>query len=544
MNEMALNSTKKKKKHQYLPDLLPSSLQEDVSGEQKSYFDSKEKKARLLHLFDSCLNYLETPTKSQGKVKVKAKKHTKKWKEWERAKKKNPSLLMEKENIVLCSENMNDPVYQKDKHLRESKNHSREPNCLDSNQREVGKMSDSSFLELLTKKKDKKAKRLHNSECGDGTQGVLRGTKEKHLKIFKATPKSQSTEKQFCFPLFLDPLVNGKRGQKGLSRRRTPRLQVPCKHEEFDAVHFFRGSTIKGFQQNRKLCKGILQVANITEKSSCASTESPLSSTPKTLEVKTCDSEEELDMGDREDNRPSQMSSDAEAISSDIDSQELFITQQLHNSFLPLHPPNNAKEAVSEGSCSNSNTSSSLQFSQVSAAKETFENSFLRSSCSLTPSKRREHFPATQECGVQTDDFFSSLAVASFLIKREPIDCHEQPLDLSLPYRIRSGVTDAEIFHSLEGAGDGISMSPRCKLETTVKVPDDESESLMCSQSQKSEDIKYIQMHLNSSYYFKLKGDPGATVSRTPLVKLKDPDVTVFGTPLGKLTLEKRKRKK
>lgn len=105
---------------------------------------------------------------------------------------------------------------------------------------------------------------------------------------------SQSAERQFCSPLFLDPFGNGEGDQKELNQRETPRPQVTRQCEEFNS---FRGSAIKGFKHKRKMHKGIPHVASTTEINSCASTESPLSLTPRTLEIQICDSEDELDLG-------------------------------------------------------------------------------------------------------------------------------------------------------------------------------------------------------------------------------------------------------
>ncbi|XP_053143610.1 uncharacterized protein LOC128341294 [Hemicordylus capensis] len=545
MNKMALKNSKQKKKYKCCPCLPPPSQQEDVPGEQLTHFDSEEKEARLLCLFGDYLDYLETPSKNEEKVKVKTKKHKKKWKA---EKKKKPSLLIKKENM--CEANMNDSVLKKVKCLRDSKNHDEVTDCLDDNKREFCKKLDSSMLEFLAKKKGKKAKKQLDSECIDGSRQVFREKNPKqYYKMFKAIQNNQSTDKQLFCPLSPEPYVSGKGERKELTQQETPWLQIPCKSEALDStVHCFKGSIIKGFKQNMKLRKEVLLTASTSEVKSCAgNTEPLLSSTPRRLEDQIRHPEEQLDMGDPKDNRPSHTSSDPEVISSSFDSQELFITQQplfplqIPSSSLPLHHPKTAKEAIPEESYNDSSSSDTLQSSQRSAETETFQKGFQLTPCSLTPNKRSGCFSSTRECAIQTDDFFSSSAVASSLIiKKQFADCHEQPLDLSLPYRIRSAAAGAKLMsYHLEGTGDGIHVPTRCKLEPAISVLDDEGGNITGSQSLKSSDIKYVQMHLNSSYYFKVKGDSVATVSGTPLLRLRDP---VSGTPPGKLTLEKRRK--
>ncbi|KYO22019.1 hypothetical protein Y1Q_0000647 [Alligator mississippiensis] len=69
------------------------------------------------------------------------------------------------------------------------------------------------------------------------------------------------------------------------------------------------------------------------------------------------------------------------------------------------------------------------------------------------------------------------------------------------------------------------------------KALDDKRESDVFTQSRKSDEVKYVQTLLNSSYFFKVKGDSDIGVSRTPL--LKPGLVKRKNTGVGETRLEK-----
>lgn len=473
-----------------------------------------------MRLFGSFLDNMETPKKKQEKAK--AKKHRKKWKARDVEKNKKLCLSIRKENVLLYETNTNNPVFKKGRRLKRSKSCAEDWSCLGYDEREFCKEMDSSVLEFFTEKKGKKGKVLQDFECIDGTQELSREAKHKqYYKMCKVASKSQSPEKQMCLVLPQDFHISRKGKPKKPSQGETPWLQTPRQSRGLDStVHSFQGSAVKGFKENRKLRKEALCGASRTEANSCASNTEPLLSlTPTTLEFKACNFKEDFSIGGLKDNEPRQMGSDPEAISSSFGSQDLFITQK---SFFPLHVPSKYSSLcppnILERSFYGSNSSGPLQASEMSAERETFEKCFPMLPCSLTPSQRKEQIPSSRDCAVQTDDFFGSSTVTSFFIRKKQFaDCHEQPLDLRLPCRIQSSPPNTErISHCSQGSDDGFHTSPRA--QSAIPVLDGKSENVM--HSRKAEDIKYIQTQLNSSYFFKIKGDPDATVSRTPLVKV------------------------
>lgn len=124
-------------------------------------------------------------------------------------------------------------------------------------------------------------------------------------------------------------------------------------------------------------------------------------------------------MGEQRYDRPSSVASDIEAIDSHFNTQELFLL----SSYLPIQLFSNNEERFHSSSI---DTSLSLQ---VSAEREMLEMCSQLSPCFLIPGKSEESFPATWECAIQRENFFSSLAVSSSW--RKISDCCEQPLDLS-----------------------------------------------------------------------------------------------------------------
>ncbi|XP_025036294.1 uncharacterized protein LOC102457501 isoform X2 [Pelodiscus sinensis] len=556
MNQMAPKGKINKKKYKCCPCLSSPSLQEDAPGEQLTQFEPAEE-IKLLYQFGSYLDYIETPKKGHSKVKGKSKKHGREWKTRETEKKNKPDLCNGKGNVHLCEENTaNDVSLKKNKHTT-AKSH------LESTKRDFCKKQNSIIPWPFVEKKAKKIKRLQDKVVVDGNEENSREVNHKqYYKNSRTVQKSNTQGKQkcLCLPSSHNSFAteNGKHNE--LSCRNSSWSQMACNSEGLDStVHYFSGGIIAGFKKRRKLDKevpvGCFLGTNTTEINSCTSSTEPLlSSSPAALEIKTYDSEDEFNVETLRDKAASHMNSKTEAICSSVDlSQELFITQK---SFLPVQIPNNgntylslysqshAKDASVERSFKQRNSTDTLELCQMSLNRETCDECSEFSQCGLTPSRGRKS--STRECAIQTEDFFSSPALASSLIIKERFtNCHEQPLDLSLPYRIRSSVENAGRL-SFKGAGDGVYVSSKHTLEPVCHIENDpagpvfeeERENHVFAQSQKSDEVKYIQMLLNSSYFFKVKGDSDNIVSGTQLVKPK------LGNKKKRIAVERTRQEK
>ncbi|XP_067396924.1 uncharacterized protein [Emydura macquarii macquarii] len=505
-----------------------------------------DEEIKLLYQFGSYLDYIETPKKGPGKMKGKSKKHGREWKTQENERKNKANFCNRKKNVGLCEENTADDInLKKNKHLKKNKPDTEAKSHLNSTKTDFCKKQNSFVPWPFVEKKAKKIKLLQDNQVIDGNEESSREVNHKqYYKNSRTVQKSntRSKQKRLCLPSSHNSFVTENGEHNELSCRNSSCSQAPCKREGLDStVHYFSGGIIAGFKKHRKLDKevpvGCLLGSNTTEINSCTSSTEPLlSSSPAALEIKTYDSEDEVNVETLRDKAASLMNSKTEAICSSFDlSQELFITQksflpgQIPNkssTYLSLYSQNHAKDASLERSVKQRNSTDTLAFSQMSSNRETCDEHCQFSQYDLTPSMGRKS--ATRESAIQTEDFFSSPAFASSLMREKFTDCHEQPLDLTLPYRIRSRAKNTGRL-SLGGAGDGVHVSskhmlePVCHIENHPAGPvfEDKRENHVFTQSQKSDEVKYIQMLLNSSYFFKVKGDSDNIVSRTQLVKPK-----------------------
>ncbi|XP_069601748.1 uncharacterized protein [Ranitomeya imitator] len=113
------------------------------------------------------------------------------------------------------------------------------------------------------------------------------------------------------------------------------------------------------------------------------------------------------------------------------------------------------------------------------------------------------------EKATQTDENFSYLALRSLVKKVKVLpSCSEKALNLSLPTRIRA------------------KRHVRSTIEENVIVVESQSSHVDPNASrrsllQKADEAKFIQTVLNSSYYFKGKGEPGIEKPIMPILKIK-----------------------
>ncbi|KAE8606168.1 hypothetical protein XENTR_v10010622 [Xenopus tropicalis] len=183
-------------------------------------------------------------------------------------------------------------------------------------------------------------------------------------------------------------------------------------------------------------------------------------------------------------------------------SQDLFITQK---SFMPVEALGSSSgsspplgQGQDPGSLkSYSRTDRVLLFSQVSMFTAKADEPST-SSASKTTDK-----------STQTEDVFSYLSLMSLINRVRVLEkCSEQPLDLALSNRIRAG-------------GAASLTCIKTEDEDIILVDVKRAGKLSMSQQRRMEDAKLVQTLLNSSYYFKGKGDHCSQLPIAPLLKMK-----------------------
>ncbi|XP_063802136.1 uncharacterized protein LOC134969871 [Pseudophryne corroboree] len=186
-------------------------------------------------------------------------------------------------------------------------------------------------------------------------------------------------------------------------------------------------------------------------------------------------------------------------------SQDLFITQKL---FLP------ARVSSSSSGCSpplaqEQGRSDSMRLSSQSSG--------FAHRCGDHSTVVHGRSVASAEKSTQTDGVFSYLELMSFLNKVKVLEaCSQEPLDLSLPSRVRAvgdclNVSDNDVI-LIE------STSPAAARQATKK-----SKGKRWIPPKRSQESRMVQSVLNSSYFFKGKGDDNENTPITPLIKMKQP---------------------
>ncbi|CAH2325573.1 Hypothetical predicted protein [Pelobates cultripes] len=192
-------------------------------------------------------------------------------------------------------------------------------------------------------------------------------------------------------------------------------------------------------------------------------------------------------------------------------SQDLFITQktylpaQVSSSTSCESPPPGQKQVQ------RSYNEQAQMFSQISTLTDTGASEFNVSQCrveSATGNSVMFSHKATQ-----TDGVFSYLALMTFAKKAKVLEsCSEKPLDLCLPSRVRAH--DVIIKNEVNDVII-ISVKPAtlCPVEETTR-------KFSLSQLRKMEG-RFVQTLLNSSYFFKGKGERNDAVHIAPLLRQK-----------------------
>ncbi|OCT83632.1 uncharacterized protein LOC108713449 [Xenopus laevis] len=189
-----------------------------------------------------------------------------------------------------------------------------------------------------------------------------------------------------------------------------------------------------------------------------------------------------------------------EIASSSGHSQDLFITQK---SFMPVEVLGSSSSGSSPPLGQDpgtlrifSRTDTVQVISQVSTF--TVKGADQSSSASIKSDK-----------STQTEDVFSYLTLMSLMNRVRVMEkCSEQPLDFALPNRSRSNIASPLVCIKVED-------------DDIIFVDVKHANKLTMSQQRRMEDAKLVQTFLNSSYYFKGKGDHCSKFPLAPLLKMK-----------------------
>ncbi|KAF5897962.1 E3 ubiquitin-protein ligase RNF12-B-like [Clarias magur] len=212
---------------------------------------------------------------------------------------------------------------------------------------------------------------------------------------------------------------------------------------------------------------------------------------------------------------------ESQSTSDDINSQDLFITQKTFSdpyidlcSSASVEEPPEPQGYTATSPEPQSNSASSVKKETSSVPSPSPEHQYYTASypepqsipkkppSSLNPPS---HHPKL-DASTQTENFFTSPVLATSLRLRHWSMCTEAPIDLSLPKRSR--------LHQQE------IVSQACEDQNVRDLTQsDDSDEHLKSKADLSQ-LKVVQMRLNESFFFKLKGDPDSPKPRSPLMKL------------------------
>ncbi|XP_038662057.1 uncharacterized protein LOC119971013 [Scyliorhinus canicula] len=212
----------------------------------------------------------------------------------------------------------------------------------------------------------------------------------------------------------------------------------------------------------------------------------------------------------------------------DGNSQDLFITQK---KFLPFAQPDNnsgySVEEIVDEHCDKQLRSPDARHLRFSSPPPTDMSDLFRSGLKSPKSR-------SSEKGTQTSDFFGSPAFATSLrfyqkVKEEL--CSEEPVDLSLPTRVRAkNSTHLKNIPDSPHAQKNSITPPRQHTPLHLSTPEGRSTCQLLplfaysdrkKHSRRYDDGKFVQTILNESYFFKVKGQGKPKDPRMPLLKKK-----------------------
>ena len=186
----------------------------------------------------------------------------------------------------------------------------------------------------------------------------------------------------------------------------------------------------------------------------------------------------------------------------EVNSEDLFITQKTFNV-----PP-------SETSSSDMSEDASDSAARLTGLTQRPREPYLR----LTQSKPTR---TTSEAATQTQNFFTELSTYLRFQKLTETSSHQgalRPVDLSLPSRARAKTSPHPLITVARVKGQKVSPAPGSRSSDMTSSED--NDSLLRSKMDLCQ-MKAVQMRLNESFFFKMKGEDRSPRPQSQLMKLK-----------------------
>lgn len=184
----------------------------------------------------------------------------------------------------------------------------------------------------------------------------------------------------------------------------------------------------------------------------------------------------------------------SQSTSDDINSQDLFITQKsFSDPYIDLCSSTSAEEVLEHQG-----------YPETWPGHQSFPKKPPCPAYHPSPPKKPSHRHKV-DVSTQTENFFTAPVLATSLRFRHWSTCTEEPMDLSLPERSRVQQQDA------------VSKAFEDQRHPELTQSDD-SDSHVKSKADLSQ-LKVVQMRLNESFFFKLKGEADSPKPRSPLMK-------------------------
>ncbi|XP_074129604.1 uncharacterized protein LOC141546025 isoform X1 [Sminthopsis crassicaudata] len=568
---MAQRNRKGKKKLNCCPCLSSPGPDDDGAGEQCIPSESDEE-AKLLGHFESSDDNKENFSKVYYHVKEKPRKY----KEW-----KAP---MNSQNIQLCKDRedlIGLESYSLSKNASKISSASAFEKNKNSKSRNLGNdiKSDLEYIKptqndgcqnqsfslssMSLSIMEKKVKGKKTPQKSDSQDQLPDGNFKRACKSPKLPKRNKNKARLLCQCLHALPsqnpyLYDSDDEQVASISRDNDDGKALCKHKGFNsALCYFEDGILMGFKKRRKSHKAISvgQAIGVKtfETKRCPNGLQPLlSSSPINSDFKTNNSEEEFSTGSLTEKGDSPVAkSSTEDMDSSFDhSQDIFLTQRsllsrhvsdsLSSSLsspAPKRAKNGSRELSDKPSHSPNNLLQLSSNGEIVLNGETVAESSNLSQGNLKRFEKIRKYSGTKEKAIQTEDFFGSSILATSLLFRREVDLCEKPLDLTLPGRSRSWANSSEyVSHTTLAGGDGVHVIPPnvpetvCSVEdqiigsglATAALSDDSQEKYACNQLRNPDEIEHIQTKLNSSFFFKTKGEPETNIPTEPLAKLKN----------------------
>ncbi|XP_029438920.1 uncharacterized protein LOC115079450 isoform X2 [Rhinatrema bivittatum] len=550
---MVSKNPRKKKKFKCCPG-HSTAFPEAGSTEPITHEELEEKALKVLCHCGKYLACMEGSKKRRKKKKEiqaergKSRKHKIKWKTLEVEMMNLSELCAGKENLAPYQEKsvLSGNVLETDtKKVKKSKLQVyNEENCLHKKKSKKNNSCKSpSVASLPSPSADKKAK------------GVKQMKHKKHGSSSVLMSRSQMRQQRLykylsCYPSQNSSFIEETEQTIDVRSEDVSRFKAVCQSEVLGSVFQSSGAgnlrAINKLKRRAPVCESLK--ASCHELKACPrDTESSPSAHPAAPEKILDDLEDELYAEDVKCEEPSPLANSRtqEACSSVDLSQDLFITQKSFEPILVSSSDDdddscssfqkNTKEIRAEDDYNHPRPINGLQwFSQAPSKRLKAVEQFHTAGTKLASSARKKRI-LTKEKATQTDGCLSCpVSASSISHAKRFVNCSVQPLDLSLPSRVRSSSASTKgASCPLSGESDGIYLSPKFMQNPMLRTEEEQlptpnilsmirerdREKCPFSQLRKYEEGKYVQMLLNSSYFFKGKGEIDISTPIAPLLK-------------------------